>query len=205
MPPLGLLTVALWIAQHSVLCQQQRFRVRPSNVSVVEGDSAILRCEVHHQVGQLQWAKDGFALGYSRSLPGYSRYRMLGDPGSGVHDLEVTNVSLDDDGRFQCQVSPNRGQAAIRADAFLTVLVRPSTVQIRSLAPASSSGLYEVAKGSQLTLKCDVIGARPAAEVHWQRNGVVMNLGQEDSFSGWGSPRRNDTTSVVTLQAHCCR
>ena len=24
--------------------------------------------------------------------------------------------------------------------------------------------------------------------------------GQEDSFSGWGSPGRNDTTSVVTLR-----
>ena len=47
---------------------------------------------------------------------------MLGDPGSGVHDLEVTNVTLEDDGRFQCQVSPNRGQDAIRADAILTVL-----------------------------------------------------------------------------------
>ena len=47
---------------------------------------------------------------------------MLGDPGSGVHDLEVTNVTLEDDGRFQCQVSPNRRQDAIRADAILTVL-----------------------------------------------------------------------------------
>ena len=47
---------------------------------------------------------------------------MLGAPGSGVHDLEVTNVTLEDDGRFQCQVSPYRGQAAIRADAFLTVM-----------------------------------------------------------------------------------
>ena len=60
--------------------------------------------------------------GYSRHLPGYDRYRMLGDLGSGVHDLEVTNVTLEDDGRFQCQVSPNRGQDAIRADAILTVL-----------------------------------------------------------------------------------
>ncbi|XP_037084807.1 synaptogenesis protein syg-2-like isoform X2 [Pollicipes pollicipes] len=183
-----------------VLCQQQRFRVRPSNVSVVEGDSAILRCEVHHQVGQLQWAKDGFALGYSRSLPGYSRYRMLGDPGSGVHDLEVTNVSLDDDGRFQCQVSPNRGQAAIRADALLTVLVKPKSVRASSTARSPRAGLYEVREGSQLTLKCDVTGARPAASIRWQRNGVDIELGQEDSFSGWGSPRRNDTTSVVTLQ-----
>ena len=55
-------------------------------------------------------------------MPGYPRYRLLGDPSAGVHDLEITNVTLEDDGRFQCQVSPNRGQEAIRAVAFLTVL-----------------------------------------------------------------------------------
>ena len=54
---------------------------------------------------------------------------MLGDPGSGVHDLEVTNVTLEDDGRFQCQVSPNRGQDAIRADAILTVLGKSDSDQ----------------------------------------------------------------------------
>ena len=53
---------------------------------------------------------------------------MLGDPGSGVHDLEVTNVTLEDDGRFQCQVSPKRGQDAIRADAILTVLGKMTTI-----------------------------------------------------------------------------
>ena len=57
---------------------------------------------------------------------------MLGDPGSGVHDLEVTNVTLEDDGRFQCQVSPNRGQDAIRADAILTVLGKLNPMVISS-------------------------------------------------------------------------
>ncbi|XP_043190544.1 nephrin-like isoform X2 [Amphibalanus amphitrite] len=200
MQPPAVHAFVLWMVVVSVHCQQQRFRVRPSNVSVVEGDSAILRCEVQHQVGQLQWAKDGFALGYSRSLPGYDRYRMLGDPGSGVHDLEITNVTLEDDGRFQCQVSPNRGQDAIRADAILTVLVKPTSVTASSTSRSPRLGLYEVGQGSQLTLRCDVTGARPAAQVQWQRNGVPVQLDQEDSFSGWGHPGRNDTTSVVTLR-----
>ncbi|XP_043205643.1 nephrin-like [Amphibalanus amphitrite] len=192
----------MWTALGQVRCQQQRFRVRPSNVSVVEGDSAILRCEVQHQVGQLQWAKDGFALGYSRQLPGHSRYRMLGDPGSGVHDLEVTNVTLEDDGRFQCQVSPNRGQDAIRADAILTVLVKPRLVQLScgQSSPTAPEGSCEVKEGDQLTLACDVIGARPAPSVRWQREGEDIHPRQEVSYSGWGHPGRNDTTSVVTLR-----
>ncbi|KAF0301137.1 Irregular chiasm C-roughest protein [Amphibalanus amphitrite] len=108
---------------------------------------------------------------------------MLGDPGSGVHDLEITNVTLEDDGRFQCQVSPNRGQDAIRADAILTVLVKPTSVTASSTSRSPRLGLYEVGQGSQLTLRCDVTGARPAAQVQWQRNGVPVQLGGSTVFT----------------------
>ena len=60
--------------------------------------------------------------GYERDLPGFPRYRIVGDADAGVSDLEVSNVTLDDDALFQCQVSPNEGQQAIRAVAYLTVL-----------------------------------------------------------------------------------
>ena len=30
---------------------------------MTEGESITLRCEVDHQVGQLQWAREGFAMG----------------------------------------------------------------------------------------------------------------------------------------------
>ncbi|XP_043210989.1 nephrin-like [Amphibalanus amphitrite] len=125
---------------------------------------------------------------------------MLGDPGSGVHDLEVTNVTLEDDGRFQCQVSPNRGQDAIRADAILTVLVKPRAVRVSSSARSPRPGQYETRVGGEVTLTCDVIGARPAAQVRWERDGIPIQPARRDSFSGWGHPGRNDTTSVVTLR-----
>jgi hypothetical protein len=43
--------------------QQQSFRVRPSDVEVKVGDTAIIQCEVDNQVGLPQWTKGGFALG----------------------------------------------------------------------------------------------------------------------------------------------
>lgn len=42
---------------------QQSFRVRPRNVSAVEGDQVELHCEVANLAGQVQWSKDGFLLG----------------------------------------------------------------------------------------------------------------------------------------------
>lgn len=43
----------------------QRFRVTPSDLTIVEGSEAELRCEVSNLAGQVQWTKDGFALGKS--------------------------------------------------------------------------------------------------------------------------------------------
>lgn len=43
--------------------QQQYFRVQPRDVKVQEGGEAMLECEVANLGGQVQWTKDGFALG----------------------------------------------------------------------------------------------------------------------------------------------
>lgn len=42
---------------------QQRFKVTPHDLQVLEGSEAVLRCEVGNLAGQVQWTKDGFALG----------------------------------------------------------------------------------------------------------------------------------------------
>lgn len=46
-----------------VYAQQQYFRVQPRDVKVHEGGEAMLECEVANLAGQVQWTKDGFALG----------------------------------------------------------------------------------------------------------------------------------------------
>lgn len=48
--------------------QQQYFRVQPRDVKVQEGGQVMLECEVANLAGQVQWTKDGFALGKITSL-----------------------------------------------------------------------------------------------------------------------------------------
>ena len=49
--------------------EAQRLLVAPSNTSVIQGQAAILRCQVGAKKGALQWTKDGFALGtYTRII-----------------------------------------------------------------------------------------------------------------------------------------
>lgn len=47
--------------------QQQRFKVTPHDSTVLEGSEAVLRCEVANLAGQVQWTKDGFALGKKKT------------------------------------------------------------------------------------------------------------------------------------------
>lgn len=92
-------TVSGQIAHH------QYFKVSPqSEVDVIEGSTLLLQCVVGNQRGPVQWAKDGFVLGYDRNIPGYTRYSMIGDATLGVHNLRIVDAKSDDNGEFQCQV-----------------------------------------------------------------------------------------------------
>ncbi|CAH2098961.1 unnamed protein product [Euphydryas editha] len=102
--------------------QQQYFRIPPKSLRVQEGSEAVLECAIGNLAGQVQWAKDGFALGYSSVIPGYPRYTMFGDRRHGVYNLRIVNVTLEDDAEYQCQVGPAQMHKVIRANASLTVI-----------------------------------------------------------------------------------
>ena len=44
-------------------CRQQYFRVRPQDIEVAEGGTAVIACEVGNREGRVQWTKDGLTLG----------------------------------------------------------------------------------------------------------------------------------------------
>lgn len=67
-----------------------------------------------------------FLTGYDAEIPGHENYRMIGDSDHGVFNLQIKNISLEDDAEFECQVGPNRtlNVNSIRAAANLTVLCK---------------------------------------------------------------------------------
>ncbi|ETE65231.1 Nephrin, partial [Ophiophagus hannah] len=62
---------------------QQVFRVEPENVTILEGETALLKCEVENPSGTVQWVKDGLLLGPNWSIPRFPRYSMMGDTSKG--------------------------------------------------------------------------------------------------------------------------
>ncbi|XP_047508948.1 nephrin isoform X2 [Pieris napi] len=191
----------------SVECfQQQYFRVSPRSLRVLEGAEAVLECAVANLAGQVQWAKDGFALGYSSVIPGYPRYTMFGDRRHGVYNLRIVNVTLEDDAEYQCQVGPAQMHKVIRANASITVLSPPNAVEVVN-HPHNSK--LEVKEGEDVVLECQAKNAKPAAKVVWFRGNQEMTgdrVGSEeirevDSPSGNPKSIRYTTISRVHFKA----
>ena len=60
--------------------------------------------------------------GYSRSIPGNPRYKVLGTNEDGEFSLQINDVSLEDDADYECQVGPANFNRPIRHRAHLHVL-----------------------------------------------------------------------------------
>ncbi|XP_063704148.1 nephrin isoform X1 [Culicoides brevitarsis] len=177
----------------------QKFRVTPSNLQIVEGSEALLQCEVSNLAGQVQWTKDGFALGFvSGLIPGFPRFSTVGDKSQGVYNLRITNASIDDDAEYQCQVTPAKFHSAIRANAKLTVIAPPSSIEIQGY---SHNSKVEVRENQDLTLTCVVANSKPAAEIKWYRGHTEFKPdGLETQVTESENGKRFTVTSRLRLK-----
>ncbi|XP_037915549.1 nephrin isoform X1 [Hermetia illucens] len=177
--------------------QQQKFRISPHDLQVLEGSEALMRCEVSNQAGQVQWTKDGFALGFSAVIPGFPRYSVLGDRAQGVYNLRISNASIEDDAEYQCQVGPAKFNSAIRANAKLTVISPPSSIEIQGYTHNSK---VEVRENQNLTLTCIVSDAKPAAQIQWFRGNVEYKPENRENKVEETQGKRFTTTSRLQLK-----
>ncbi|XP_058123350.1 nephrin-like [Anopheles ziemanni] len=177
--------------------QLQKFRTKPVNLVVSEGSDALLRCEIQNAAGSVQWTKDGFALGFTQSIPGYPRYSVLGDSSQGIYNLHIANVTLDDDADYQCQVGPKMPHVLIRANATLSVIAPPSSIKIQGYSQHAKA---EVREGQDLSLTCIVPNAKPAAQIVWYRANVEYKSETIDTKITETDERRYTVTSKLRLR-----
>lgn len=140
--------------------EKQRFAIEPVDATARIGDTIILPCRVVNRVGVLQWTKDGFGLGLERSLRGFPRYQMIGSDEEGDFSLEITNVQLEDDALYNCQVGASALDPGIQSrSSKLTVFIPPEPVHIKE------GETLDTVEGKQVTLTCESNNGKPAAEV----------------------------------------
>ena len=144
--------------------EKQRFAIEPVDATSRLGDTIILPCRVVNRIGLLQWTRDGFGLGLDRQLSGFARYQMVGSEEEGDYSLEISNVQLEDDAMFQCQVGASSNVAGIRSrSSKLTVFIPPEPVRIKE------GEFLDTVEGKQVILNCESNGGKPIAEVCFLR------------------------------------
>ncbi|XP_076305362.1 irregular chiasm C-roughest protein-like isoform X2 [Tachypleus tridentatus] len=176
---------------------QQSFAIEPADRTAIQGDTIVLPCRVLNKKGTLQWTRDGFGLGSERSLSGFPRYSMVGSDEEGDYSLQITNVSLEDDAVFQCQVGASDRVKGIRSrSADFTVYVPPEPPRI---APRD---FLETTAGMTMELTCESNGGKPPAELAWlDGDGVVVTQGIEFTTQLLGDNKRANAALKWTFKA----
>lgn len=101
----GMIIICMFILMRTIWADQ-KFAIEAEDVTAILGSTIILPCRVVNKQGTLQWTKDDFGLGAHRNLSAFDRYTMIGSDDEGDYSLKIESVTLDDDAKFQCQVSP---------------------------------------------------------------------------------------------------
>ncbi|XP_063959314.1 kin of IRRE-like protein 3 [Lytechinus pictus] len=159
----------------------QSLTQQPAETAVNSGvGSVTLHCTVASKTGQLFWIKDGEHIGSDQdvNIPGRSRYSIVGDASAGEYNLKIVDVTLADDGLYQCQVTPSATDEGLKSNtAKLTVQRPPGSVSLDG-SPTMSVEVTE-----QVNLTCNANAANPAATIEWFRDnepleGAVYSSGR---------------------------
>ncbi|RWS30409.1 nephrin-like protein, partial [Leptotrombidium deliense] len=136
---------------------------------------------------------------------------MFGNSREGIHNLRIENIKMEDDGDYQCQVGPALNHKAIRAHTKLTVLLKPTSIDIIG---HSNGTTVEVKESDKLNLQCLVFGGKPKAEIKWFRKNIEQRTeksdADKDDTDNNGSKGESETQthelgvtkSTITLTPH---
>ncbi|CAL8095078.1 unnamed protein product [Calicophoron daubneyi] len=158
----------------------QCFDVLPEEQYAVSlGSTVNMQCVVLNQHGKVQWRAKRILLGYDRSIPGYSRYRIIGDVGRGEHTLQIMDVQLDDAGEYECQVTPVpvNNHPLLRKKTELVVLVKPSPPRILYPDVPPPDNQLIISQPDPLiriTVLCVATGGSPPPKFTWILNDMEI-------------------------------
>ena len=59
--------------------ENQFYRIPPHDISALIGSNITIPCVIASPHGDVQWTKDGLALGFDRQLPAFPSWTIIGD------------------------------------------------------------------------------------------------------------------------------
>ncbi|XP_059370571.1 cell adhesion molecule 1b isoform X1 [Carassius carassius] len=132
-----------------------------NNVSVVEGETAIISCRVKdNDDSVIQLLNPNRQTIYFRDVRPLkdSRFQLVNFSDNELL-VSLSNVSLSDEGRYVCQLYTDPPQEAY---ADITVLVPPGN-------PILESREEIVSEGNETEITCTAMGSKPASTIKWMK------------------------------------
>ncbi|XP_026138308.1 cell adhesion molecule 1 isoform X3 [Carassius auratus] len=132
-----------------------------NNVSVVEGETAIISCQVKdNDDSVIQLLNPNRQTIYFRDVRPLkdSRFQLVNFSDNELL-VSLSNVSLSDEGRYVCQLYTDPPQEAY---ADITVLVPPGN-------PILESREEIVSEGNETEITCTAMGSKPASTIKWMK------------------------------------
>ncbi|CAF0771419.1 unnamed protein product [Didymodactylos carnosus] len=177
----------------------QTIVVQPKSAQILFGETVTLECTVFNQFGNVAWCKDGHCtMGRERPLYFLPRYEIVGDKSAGINSLKILNVSLDDDGIYQCQIGRTvEALEALSDFANLTVLVPPNKVDLNYVSPA-------VISDKEFQMNCIAYNSRPSTTFLWKFDSApVVNVTITKSEEAMQTNSKLlKTISTITIKAN---
>ncbi|XP_077985300.1 obscurin-like [Glandiceps talaboti] len=158
--------------------EKQSFSEEPSDTVVVEGDVVVLSCSVSNKHGVLSWLKDGDSISEDRTIT-ISDDRLSIVTSGQDYDLQITDVTLNDDAEYACRLSASQ-------DGDRQITSRTATLTVQDLATHSFAVLphdVRVIEGNSFILECSI--TEKEGTHAWVKDGVAISS-ENDVFYGNG-------------------
>eukprot|EP00920_Eleutheroschizon_duboscqi_P001395 GHVT01003186.1.p1 GENE.GHVT01003186.1~~GHVT01003186.1.p1 ORF type:complete len:434 (+),score=40.54 GHVT01003186.1:71-1372(+) len=189
-----LLTILIGLLHH--VTAQQRFSEEPADVRASKNTDVFLKCTIENLIGNPVWTKDGVALGKGRELPGHPLYNIVGAENLGEWELMLSNVRLEDEAEYQCQV------AATSTTPWMGSRKAKVTILLPCDAPAVVGGdPVEVVADKEFNLTCEAKNGKPAPKLTWYHVGgdeITTDIGY--SVTNQSDSKRQDATSALKIK-----
>ena len=120
---------------------------------------------------------------------------MVGQEERGEWHLLISNITVEDDARYQCQVGATEAVQPIRSSyAVVTVLAQPRP-------PVITSGpVLTLREDRPAMVQCISKGGKPATSITWRLDGEVVREGVEEKVERVEASKRTITVSSLQLR-----
>uniref|UniRef100_A0A4W3I120 Cell adhesion molecule 1b n=1 Tax=Callorhinchus milii TaxID=7868 RepID=A0A4W3I120_CALMI len=184
-----LLTLTIW---GLFLAKADVQNLVTDNVVVVEGEVATISCRVKtNDDSVIQLLNPSRQTIYFRDVRPLkdNRFQLVNFSSNELR-VSLSNVSLEDEGVYMCQLYTDPPQEAF---AEITVLVPPET-------PTIDADKTTVIEGEQIEFTCSTTGSKPAAKIKWLKGDEKL---KETTVSSERDPKEEkvfNVTSTLVVQ-----